>query len=280
MGKHNDSILYAMLMCAIQQYNDMVEENSRYEEWLSARTRSPGELPYPPGNNGDYTGIPIKDIPQDVVWWALRPSNHHQGWVCRSASHLSSESNVHLFQYQPMYNSNKRMLDEVYKSCSPGSEPIWFGTRYRGLRLDQVYERKSFLRWCFDPQRGESGTVYRFFLSIITNSHTFCSSSSVDSRTWLNVLKSGDGYTPSAAALARGGGHLTSRVRLVRQSDHGMTHRAQRAKTKMMILIVLSSQIARRLDMNRTTLTNLWRTAMLTITTPGIPMSRVRRCPP
>ncbi|KAF8554119.1 hypothetical protein OG21DRAFT_1509253 [Imleria badia] len=147
-----------------EQYGFFKRANTRYEEHLAA-TRESGEFPYPRGNNRNHTGKPIKDVPQDDVWWALRPSNHHQGW------------------YQPMYNANKRMLDEFYKSRSPGSEPIWFGTRYRGLRLDHVYERKGFIRWCFDLRRGEKGTVYHFFLSILTNFHTFFSFSSVDSRT-------------------------------------------------------------------------------------------------
>lgn len=67
-----------------------------------------------------------------------------------------------LVQYQPMYQANKRILDDVYKSRSPGSEPIWFGVRYRGLRLDQVYGRKGFIHWCYDPRRKESGWVCRF----------------------------------------------------------------------------------------------------------------------
>ena len=82
-------------------------------------------------------------------------------------------------------------------------------------------------------------------LSARTNFQPFCSSSSVDSRTWLNALKSGDGYTPSAAALASEGKYLTFRIRLVRRLGRGMTRRAQRAKTTMRRM-VLSSQMAMR----------------------------------
>lgn len=67
-----------------------------------------------------------------------------------------------------MYDANKRFLNDVYKSRSPGSEPIWFGKRYRGLRLDQVCERRSFIRWCFDPQRKEGGWVCQFLFSVST----------------------------------------------------------------------------------------------------------------
>jgi hypothetical protein len=150
-----------------------------------------------------------------------------------------------LVQYQPMYDANKRILDDVYKSRSPGSEPIWFGVRYRGLRLDQVYERKGYIHWCYDPRREESGWVYQFLLFVRTHFQPFCSSSCVDSRTWLDALKSGDGYTPSAAALASKGKYLTSRIRLVRRLGRGMTRRAQRTKTTM-TRIALSSQIATR----------------------------------
>jgi hypothetical protein len=155
-----------------EQYGFFKRANTRYEEHLAA-TRESGEFPYPRGNNRNHTGKPIKDVPQDDVWWALRPSNHHQGWVCYPDYASCHLNRIHPPQYQPMYNANKRMLDEFYKSRSPGSEPIWFGTRYRGLRLDQVYERKGFIRWCFDLRRGERGTVYHFFLSILTNFHTF-----------------------------------------------------------------------------------------------------------
>ena len=70
-----------------EQYNSFKRANARYEQHLAA-TREPGEYLFPRGrgNHRDYIGMPIKDIPQDVVWWALRPSNRHQRWVCRSNS--------------------------------------------------------------------------------------------------------------------------------------------------------------------------------------------------
>ena len=70
-----------------EQYNFFRRANARYEQHLSA-TREPGEFPYPQGNHRGYTGKAIKDIPQDVVWWALRASNRHQDWVCRFFPYL------------------------------------------------------------------------------------------------------------------------------------------------------------------------------------------------
>ncbi|KAG8217028.1 hypothetical protein J3R82DRAFT_7344 [Butyriboletus roseoflavus] len=103
----------------------------------------PGKFPLFRGSNSKYADLPIEDVPQDVMWWALRPSNSQRDW------------------YQPLYDANKRFLDDVYKSRSPGSELIWFG-KYRGHRLDQVYQRKGYMHWCFDPQRQESGPLSRF----------------------------------------------------------------------------------------------------------------------
>ena len=68
-----------------EQYNLFVRANTRYEQHLAA-TREPGEFPFP---RGKYRGVAIKDIPQDVIWSALRPSNNRQGWVCYSGSALS-----------------------------------------------------------------------------------------------------------------------------------------------------------------------------------------------
>ncbi|KAH0826798.1 hypothetical protein J3R83DRAFT_5221 [Lanmaoa asiatica] len=130
-------------MYGSEQYNFFVRANARYEQHL-ATTCAPGKSLLPRGTSHEYAGVPIEDVPQDDIWWALRPSNRHQAW------------------YQPLNDANKRFLDDVYKSRSPGSEPIWFGKRYKGLRLDQVYQRRSFIRWCFDPQRRESGWLYRF----------------------------------------------------------------------------------------------------------------------
>ncbi|KAF8431090.1 hypothetical protein L210DRAFT_3561201 [Boletus edulis BED1] len=124
-------------------YIFFVRASDRLEQHRAA-TQEPGEFPLRSGISDKYTGMPIKDIPQDDVWWFLRFSNRQKGW------------------YQPLYNANKRMLDDVYQSRSPGSEPIWFGKRYRGLRLDQVCEREGYMRWCYDPRRKEMGWLYRF----------------------------------------------------------------------------------------------------------------------
>lgn len=67
-----------------------------------------------------------------------------------------------------MEGANKRYLDEVYSQRSPGSELIWFGKRYKGYRLDQVYRRPRFIEFCLDP---EKRFVSPFLYRCITNIH-------------------------------------------------------------------------------------------------------------
>ena len=65
------------------QYNDFMGANTRYEQHL-AETRESGDFPFPPGHINKYEGKHIKNVPQDAVWWALRPANQREGWVRRS----------------------------------------------------------------------------------------------------------------------------------------------------------------------------------------------------
>jgi hypothetical protein len=59
--------------------------------------------------------------------------------------------------------ATRRYLDKVYETKSPGSVEIWFGSKYRGYRLDDVYKRRRFINWCLDPARQGCRWVSRGF---------------------------------------------------------------------------------------------------------------------
>jgi len=61
----------------LSQYPIFVKENKRYEEHL-AMTREPGMFSFP---WGEYEDRPLKDVPQDNVWWALHPEHRKYPWV-------------------------------------------------------------------------------------------------------------------------------------------------------------------------------------------------------
>lgn len=85
MGTHlitQSPFEYSIHICMIRPVQFLLRANARYEQHLSA-TRPPGKFPLPRGMNEKYAGVPIEDVPQDEIWWALRPSNRHQDWVCR-----------------------------------------------------------------------------------------------------------------------------------------------------------------------------------------------------
>ena len=135
----------------LSQYPSFLKENDRYEDHLAA-TCPPGMFPFPWGK---YENSPLRNVPQDNVWWALHPKHQKYTWVSQvnKPSKPSSCSCRLIFKYERLKEANKRYLDEVYSQRSPGSEPIWFGQRYRGYALSDVYKRPKFIDFCLDPAK-------------------------------------------------------------------------------------------------------------------------------
>ncbi|KAJ8591675.1 hypothetical protein M405DRAFT_96662 [Rhizopogon salebrosus TDB-379] len=119
-------------------YAACVAANERYEEFL---LETPEAYPFP---RGEGEGKRLDEVREDLLWWTIHPSNSSEHW------------------YQNLVEATRRYLDKVYETKSPGSVEIWFGSKYRGYRLDDVYKRRRFINWCLDPARQGCRWYYRF----------------------------------------------------------------------------------------------------------------------
>ena len=70
---------------------DSDDSSTRSNSPAESQEEEPGWFPFP---YGTHMGVPIRDVPQDYVWWALRLDNKYEGWVCYSDSALSTHSDL------------------------------------------------------------------------------------------------------------------------------------------------------------------------------------------
>ncbi|KAG1731553.1 hypothetical protein EDB19DRAFT_1737355 [Suillus lakei] len=119
-------------------YAAYIQANKRYEELL---LQTPEAYPFPFGEHEDKR---LDEVPEDLIWWSIHPLRSSNAW------------------YQNLAEANRLYLDKVYDEKSPGSVTIWFGERYMGYRLDDVYKRPGFIRFCLKPEHNKCPWYYRF----------------------------------------------------------------------------------------------------------------------
>ncbi|KAL4072436.1 hypothetical protein V8B97DRAFT_1917216 [Scleroderma yunnanense] len=155
-------------------YKEFVEANTRYEEWLFKK-RKPGEYRIP---FGEHEGQRLDGVPDRLRDWAINPANTSNGWYPifvkeneRYEEYLAMTRPPGMFpfpwgkpyvcKYEKLQDASRRYLDEVYSNRSLGSEIIWFGKRYRGYGLCEVYKRPGFIRFCLDPGKQDCRYYWR-----------------------------------------------------------------------------------------------------------------------
>ncbi|KAG2337709.1 hypothetical protein BDR05DRAFT_1046447 [Suillus weaverae] len=118
-------------------YPAYIKANKRYEELL---LQTPEAYPFPFGEHEDER---LDEVPEDLIWWSIHPSRSGNAW------------------HQNLAEANRLYLDKVYDQKSPGSVAIWFGERYKGYRLDDVYKRPGFIRFCLKPEHNKCPWTHR-----------------------------------------------------------------------------------------------------------------------
>ncbi|KAG1775525.1 hypothetical protein EV702DRAFT_1117162 [Suillus placidus] len=119
-------------------YPAYIKANKRYEEFL---LQTPEAYPFPFGEHEDER---LDEVPEDLIWWSIHPSRSGNAW------------------HQNLAEANRLYLDKVYDQKSPGSVTVWFGERYKGYRLDDVYKRPGFIRFCLKPEHNKCPWYHRF----------------------------------------------------------------------------------------------------------------------
>ncbi|KAG0693384.1 hypothetical protein DFH29DRAFT_964307 [Suillus ampliporus] len=128
-------------------YAAYIKANKRYEELL---LQTPEAYPFPFGEH-DSEGKRLDGVSEDLIWWGVHPSRSHNAW------------------YQSLVEANRLYLDKVYEKKTPGSVQIWFGERYKGYRLDDVYKRPGFIRFCLRPEHNTCPWVQRYEVHLQTH---------------------------------------------------------------------------------------------------------------
>ncbi|KAG1748453.1 uncharacterized protein EDB91DRAFT_1114074 [Suillus paluster] len=119
-------------------YAAYIKAHSQYEELL---LQTPEAYPLP---FGEHEGERLDEVPEHLIWWGVHPLRSHNAW------------------YQNLAEANRLYLDKVYEKKTPGSVQIWFGQQYKGYRLDDVYKRPGFIRFCLKPEHHKYPWYYKF----------------------------------------------------------------------------------------------------------------------
>ncbi|KAG2156948.1 uncharacterized protein EDB93DRAFT_1126671 [Suillus bovinus] len=144
-GKRLDSVSHRLRRWATgpdlarySWYPAYIKANQRYEKLL---LQTPEAYPFPFGKHENQR---LDEVPENLIWWSIHPLRAHNVW------------------HKNLAEANRLYLDKVYDQKSPGSVEIWFGKRYQGCRLDDVYNRSDFVRFCLQPEHEEFTWYYRF----------------------------------------------------------------------------------------------------------------------
>ncbi|KAG1823735.1 uncharacterized protein BJ212DRAFT_1574335 [Suillus subaureus] len=126
-GRRLDSVSNGLRRWATRAH---LAKNSWYPAYIKANKRyeelllqTPEAYPFPFGEHKDKR----LDVPEDTIWWGIHPSRSGNDW------------------HQNLAEAYRLYLD-----------------KYNGYRLDDVYKRPGFIRFCLKPEHSKCLWYYKF----------------------------------------------------------------------------------------------------------------------